>query len=299
MRELRGSAEFVEAFARVECHYMANNCFLHVADSAGLLRGASVLAHIPTHIVHGRLDMVCRPRMAFTLHKQLPTSTLQFVYDAGHSVAEPGILDAVLRVTDELGVALQAQQAVAGGQPSGGVGVDAGADAGAGGGADSSDADGADASMLGGLHGSPHDASAAGLSEQAYSTHAPAPDPGVAVAVAQAVAGAEASSGLHVVVPAGGAQAFAMRLPPAAIHLGAPAGRAGTSIALVHAGTGSDAAAAATGGAVQAATSTAIGTGTRLQAGVSDRVVVAGAASHGAACTCGCCHDCWADVPML
>ena len=104
-RELQTNVAFVEAFARIECHFMANECFL--TESAGLLHGVQAMAHIPTTIVHGRLDLVCRPRVAHQLHKLLPASQLNFVFDAGHSMAEPGIVDAVIRATDEVAVAVR------------------------------------------------------------------------------------------------------------------------------------------------------------------------------------------------
>ena len=75
---------------------MANRCFL--GESTSLLQHVHSMVDVPTFIVHGRLDLVCRPAAAAALHKALPLSDLRMVYNAGHSLGEPGILDAVLRV---------------------------------------------------------------------------------------------------------------------------------------------------------------------------------------------------------
>ena len=42
------------------------------------------IKHIPTLIVHNRLDMVCPLRGAYELHKKLPHSKLTVVPDIGH-----------------------------------------------------------------------------------------------------------------------------------------------------------------------------------------------------------------------
>jgi len=89
---------------------MANNCFLHEP----LLSGVATMAQIPTSIVHGRLDMVCRPRTSHALHRLIPGSALHFVHDAGHSVAEPALMHVVMREIEKAGRhALQNRQAKA------------------------------------------------------------------------------------------------------------------------------------------------------------------------------------------
>jgi pimeloyl-ACP methyl ester carboxylesterase len=65
-----------------------------------ILRHADRIAHIPTKIVHGRQDIVCRPRAAMELHRRVPGSTLDFVFDAGHSDSEPGIIHHLVNYTD-------------------------------------------------------------------------------------------------------------------------------------------------------------------------------------------------------
>ncbi len=71
---------------RVQSHYLTNGCFWGDVD---LLERAAVLAQIPTAILHGRLDWICRPSAAWELHRSLPGSRLQWCDDSGHSPFEP------------------------------------------------------------------------------------------------------------------------------------------------------------------------------------------------------------------
>jgi proline iminopeptidase len=90
---------FVDAFARIENAYFADGgCF---ETDNQLLDNAHRIADIPCTIVQGRYDAVCPPRGAWALHKALPKSRLEIVGDAGHSAMEPGIIDALVRATDD------------------------------------------------------------------------------------------------------------------------------------------------------------------------------------------------------
>lgn len=84
------------SLARIECHYMVNNCFLAPNQ---ILDNMDKIADIPGIIVHGRYDMVCTFENAWRLHKAWPASTLQIIPDAGHSSKESGIIDALVRAT--------------------------------------------------------------------------------------------------------------------------------------------------------------------------------------------------------
>jgi proline iminopeptidase len=86
------------AFARIENHYFVNRGFFDSLSQ--LIENAGRIAHIPTVIVHGRYDVVCPVRNAWDLHRALPDSELHIIPDAGHSVAEPGITDALIAATD-------------------------------------------------------------------------------------------------------------------------------------------------------------------------------------------------------
>ncbi len=64
-----------------------------------LLANARTIAHIPTVIVQGRLDMCTPARTAFDLAARPPDAEFVVVPDAGHAFTEPGILDALIRAT--------------------------------------------------------------------------------------------------------------------------------------------------------------------------------------------------------
>jgi proline iminopeptidase len=85
------------SLARIECHYFMNKTFMR--SDTQLLEDAHRIANIPGVIVHGRYDMVCPLDNAFALHKAWPRSELSIIRDAGHSAAEPGIVDALIKAT--------------------------------------------------------------------------------------------------------------------------------------------------------------------------------------------------------
>ena len=60
------------------------------------------IAHLPGVIVHGRYDVICPLDNAWALHQAWPNSELQIIRDAGHSAAEHGITDALVRAADDL-----------------------------------------------------------------------------------------------------------------------------------------------------------------------------------------------------
>ncbi|AFY68836.1 prolyl aminopeptidase [Thalassoporum mexicanum PCC 7367] len=89
---------FATAFARIECHYFMNKGFLDGEDQ--LLRNVDKIRHIPSVIVQGRYDVVCPMISAWELHQVWPEAELMIIPDAGHSVTEPGIRDALIEATD-------------------------------------------------------------------------------------------------------------------------------------------------------------------------------------------------------
>ena len=86
------------AVARIECHYFINNCFFETDNY--LIENVDRIRHIPAVIVHGRYDIVCPFLSAWELHRAWPEASLEIIPDAGHSVKEPGICDALVRATD-------------------------------------------------------------------------------------------------------------------------------------------------------------------------------------------------------
>ena len=87
------------SIARIECHYFTHNSFL---EPDQLIRDMHKIAHLPGVIVHGRYDMICPLDNAWELHQAWPNSELQVIREAGHSAAEPGITDALVRATNEM-----------------------------------------------------------------------------------------------------------------------------------------------------------------------------------------------------
>tara|TARA_Y100001934_G_scaffold7361_1_gene10002 strand:+ start:3262 stop:4215 length:954 start_codon:yes stop_codon:yes gene_type:complete len=94
-----GEDDFAVAFARIECHYFVNGGFFEVDGQ--ILRDVDRIRQIPGVIVQGRYDVVCPMRSAWELHKAWPESTLHVVADSGHSANEPGIVDQLIRGTEQ------------------------------------------------------------------------------------------------------------------------------------------------------------------------------------------------------
>lgn len=93
-----GEDEFAIAFARIECHYFMNRGFFDAEDQ--LLRGVERIRHVPGVIVQGRYDVVCPMISAWELHQAWPEAEFLVIPDAGHSMTEPGIQQALLAATD-------------------------------------------------------------------------------------------------------------------------------------------------------------------------------------------------------
>ncbi len=86
------------SLARIECHYFTHNSFL---EPNQILRDANYLADIPGVIVQGRYDVVCPMQSAWDLYHAWPNAVMQIIPDAGHSALETGIIDALVRATDD------------------------------------------------------------------------------------------------------------------------------------------------------------------------------------------------------
>jgi proline iminopeptidase len=93
-----GDARFAVAFAKLALHYFTHGGWL--ADDQ-LLRDAGKLSGIPGRIVQGRYDVVTPPVTAWQLHKAWPGSTLTILPKAGHAITDFGVLDALVKATDE------------------------------------------------------------------------------------------------------------------------------------------------------------------------------------------------------
>ena len=82
---------------RVQSHYLVNDCFL---ARPTLLKRCERMPRVPTLLLHGRADRVCRPPGAVALHQALPHARLQWIDGAGHDPTHPGMVDAMVRVLD-------------------------------------------------------------------------------------------------------------------------------------------------------------------------------------------------------
>jgi proline iminopeptidase len=85
------------ARARVQIHYILNECFMGHRD---LLDEARALSAIPTTIIQGRYDMVCPPISAWELKKAMPHAKFLMIADAGHSAMEAGVTSALVEATE-------------------------------------------------------------------------------------------------------------------------------------------------------------------------------------------------------
>jgi proline iminopeptidase len=86
------------SLARIECHYFQNNSFLQPNQ---ILNNIGELAEVPGVIVQGRYDVVCPMQSAWDLYKAWDQVEMQIIPDAGHSALEAGIIDALVRATDD------------------------------------------------------------------------------------------------------------------------------------------------------------------------------------------------------
>lgn len=84
--------------ARAEVHYFRHGAFL---EPGQLLRDVGRIRHIPATIVQGRYDIICPAKSAYDLANAWPEADLRIVL-AGHSAADPAIVDALVAATDAL-----------------------------------------------------------------------------------------------------------------------------------------------------------------------------------------------------
>ena len=91
--------DFAIAFARIECHFFANHGFF--PEEGWILNNAAALKDIPGWIVQGRFDVVTPMEAAWKLKAAWPRARFEVVWDAGHASTEPGIVDALVRATDQ------------------------------------------------------------------------------------------------------------------------------------------------------------------------------------------------------
>lgn len=84
--------------ARAEAHYFRHGMFL---EPDQLLRDVERIRRIPATIVHGRYDIICPVKSAHDLASAWPEADFHIVL-AGHSAADPAIVDILVNATDAL-----------------------------------------------------------------------------------------------------------------------------------------------------------------------------------------------------
>ncbi len=82
---------------RLQSHYLQRGCFF---SAQGLLSELAPLKAMPVHLLHGRLDWICRPESAWAVHQALPHSQLQWVDNAGHNMFEPLMTQALVQAIE-------------------------------------------------------------------------------------------------------------------------------------------------------------------------------------------------------
>jgi len=78
----------------MEAHYFIHDSFM---TENQLLRNAGKLDGIPGIIVQGRYDLLCPPETSQALAKAWPGSEIRIVEEAGHSLYDAGVRDAVMK----------------------------------------------------------------------------------------------------------------------------------------------------------------------------------------------------------
>lgn len=92
------------SLAILECHYVKHHCFI---PENFILREIDKIKHIPTNIIHGRYDSVCKLEAAYSLNQGLINSQLTIVPESGHSAFEPKIAKALCLATKAMAQFLQ------------------------------------------------------------------------------------------------------------------------------------------------------------------------------------------------
>lgn len=82
---------------RVQSHYLLHLCWL---DAPPLLDRCTTLPQVPTLLLHGLDDRICRPASAQAVQDRLPHSRVRWVDGAGHNPSHPGMVAAMVGALD-------------------------------------------------------------------------------------------------------------------------------------------------------------------------------------------------------
>jgi proline iminopeptidase len=81
----------------IQIYYSVNHCFI---EQTPLLELIKTIRHIPTAIIHGRLDMICPADQAWQLKQHFPEAKLSIIDMAGHVANETKMTDALINATN-------------------------------------------------------------------------------------------------------------------------------------------------------------------------------------------------------
>lgn len=87
---------------RIQSHYLRHGCWL---QAPGLLDRCADLPRIPTVLLHGTADRICRADGARALHGRLSHSTLVWAEGAGHDPAHPRMVHHMVEALDDFAAA--------------------------------------------------------------------------------------------------------------------------------------------------------------------------------------------------
>ena len=85
-------------FARICAKFFLENFYLEEGE---LIENIQRMSHLPGIIIQGRHDICTPPIAAWDLKKVWNKADLRIISDAGHSAYEPGIIDGLVRATNE------------------------------------------------------------------------------------------------------------------------------------------------------------------------------------------------------
>ena len=101
------SSRVLPATPFMEAHYFVNDSFMRPDQ---LLGDAGKLAGIDGIIIQGRYDLLCPPATSAALARVWPGSEIRIVEQAGHSLYDPGVRDAVMKAIADLGSRIMRQR---------------------------------------------------------------------------------------------------------------------------------------------------------------------------------------------
>ncbi len=78
---------------RVQSHYLLHCCWL---DKPSLLDLCAHVPAVPTLMLHGRQDRICRPDSALAIHQHLPHSGLHWLEGVGHEPTHPAMVNGMV-----------------------------------------------------------------------------------------------------------------------------------------------------------------------------------------------------------